>query len=345
MEHAVDCLITGATGLLGRSVLPLLLQTSASVRCLVRRRSNNVLPRSWPESPSLEIVHGNLLSQSDMDRALEGIRVIYHLAAESRGPPASIFAGTVLGSKNLLRAILRVRPARVVLVSSLNVYGLANADPRVPVTEAFAIEEHPEKRDVYTHSKVWQEQLFREHLSGSGIELTVLRPGYIYGPSQQHLPARMGLCIGNLLLHTKPNTPLPITYVENCAAAVVFCGTSRVTAHEIYNIIDDDVPTCSRYLRLSRGIKPRVLGLTSPYLGFIGLACLNRLAHKVSAGHIPLVLTRYRCRCAWRGHHFSTQKLKSVGWKQPIATDAALERTFSSRSIEGYMEWPLRGGV
>jgi nucleoside-diphosphate-sugar epimerase len=345
MEHAADCLITGATGFLGRSVVPLLVQTSASVRCLVRRSSNNVLPRSWLGLSNLEILHGNLLSPTDMDLALEGIRVLYHLAAESRGPPATVFASTVVGSKNLLRAILRVRPARVVLVSSLNVYGLANADPRVPVTEASDIEEHPEKRDVYTHSKVWQEQLFREHLSGSGIELTVLRPGHIYGPSQQHLPARMGLCIGNLLLQTKPGTPIPITYAENCADAVVFCGTSKDTAHEIYNIVDDDVPTGSRYLRLSRGIKPRVLGLTSPFWAFTGLACLNRLAHKISAGHIPLALTHYKCSCAWRGHHFSTQKLKSLGWKQPVATGAALERTFSSRSMGGYMELPLRGGV
>jgi nucleoside-diphosphate-sugar epimerase len=345
MDNAVDCLITGATGVLARSVVPLLLQKSASVRCLVRSRSNSVLPRSWLESSNLEILHGNLLSPTDVDRALEGIRVIYHLAAESRGLPATIFAGTVVGSKNLLRAILRVRPARVVLVSSLNVYGLANADPRVPVTEAFGIEERPEKRDVYTHSKVWQERLFWEYLSGTGIELTVLRPAYIYGPSQQHLPARMGLCIGNLLLQTNPHAPLAITYVENCADAVVFCGTSKDAANEIYNIVDDDVPTASRYLRLSRGVKPRVLGLTFPFWGLTGFACVNRLAYLASAGHIPLELTHYKSSCMWRGHHFSAQKLKGLGWKQPIATDAALERTFSRRSVDGYIELPLRGGV
>jgi 2-alkyl-3-oxoalkanoate reductase len=346
VEHAAECLVTGATGFLGRSVVPLLLQKSASVRCLVRRRSSRVLPHSWAGLSRLEIVHGNLLYPRDIDRALEGIRVIYHLAAEPRGLPATVFASTVVASKNLLSAILRVRPARVVLVSSLNVYGLARADPRVPVTEAFDVEERPEKRDVYTHSKVRQEQLFREHLSGSGIELTVLRPGYIYGPAhQQRLPPRMGLCIGKLLLQAKPGTPLPITYVENCADAVVFCGSSKNSGHEIYNVIDDDVPTGSRYWSLNRGIRPGVVGLTSPFWALTGLASLNRLAHTVSAGHIPLVLTRYKCSCAWRGHLFSNRKIKNLGWQQPIATAAALERTFSNRPVEGAMALPPEAAV
>ena len=345
MGRAADCLITGATGFLGRSLVSLLLQRHTSVRCLVRRRNGLGLPLSWSAAPSVEIVHGNLLSPTDTDRSVDGVRVVYHLAA-SRGLPATIFAGTVVGSKNLLQAILRVRPERVVLISSLTVYGLAKADPRVPVTEAFGVEEHPEKRDVYAHSKVWQEQIFREHLAGSGIELVVVRPGYIYGPGQKHLPARMGLSLGNLLLQVKPRTPLPLTYVENCADAIVFCGNADAAADETYNIFDDDVPTGSQYLKLSRGMNPSVWGVTSPFWAFTGLAYLNRLAHKATDGHIPLVLTPYRACCAWRGHCFANQKLKNLGWRQPVSTTVALERTFCDRTrLEEKMELPLRGAA
>jgi nucleoside-diphosphate-sugar epimerase len=279
-----------------------------------------------------------------MDRAVEGVRVVYHLAAESRGLPATIFAGTVVGSKNLLQAILCRRPERVVLVSSLNVYSLANADPKIPMPEDFPLEEHPEKRDVYTHAKVWQERLFREYLAGSGVALTVLRPGYIYGYGQSHLPARMGLCLGNLLLQGKPNAPLPITYVKNCADAVVFCGRSQRAANETCNIIDDDVPTACQYLRFTRRRNPGIRGLASPFWVYLALAHLNRWAHKVSAGQIPLVLTRYKASCAWKGHSFSNQRLKNLGWKQPVPTADALKQTFCNLTVtEDYWEAQLRG--
>lgn len=345
MPRRADCLITGATGFLGRSVVALLLKTGVSVRCLVRR-PNDVYPASTaaPDADSNpEIVHGNLLSPTDMDRAVEGVRVVYHLAAESRGLPATIFAGTVLGSKNLLQAILERRPQRVVLVSSLNVYGLANADRKVPVAEDFPIEEHPEKRDVYTHAKVWQEQLFREYLAASGVELTVLRPGYIYGCGQRQLPSRMGLCLGNLLLQVRPKAPLPITYVKNCADAVVFCGTSQRAANETYNVVDDDVPSGSQYLRFSRRSNPGIRRLNSPFWVYAGLAHLNRWAYQASTGQIPLVLTPYKAGCAWRGHSFSNQKLKNLGWRQAVPTAEALEYTFSNpTATEECLEAQLR---
>jgi nucleoside-diphosphate-sugar epimerase len=345
MPRRADCLVTGATGFLGRSVLYSLLTQGVFVRCLVRRRGDVWLASadSPAQDSNPEAVYGNLLSPIDMDRAVEGVRVVYHLAGESRGLPATIFAGTVVGSKNLLQAILRRRPERVLLVSSLNVYSLANADPKIPVAEDFPMEERAEKRDVYTHAKVWQEQLFREYLAGSGVELTVLRPGYIYGHGQSHLPTRMGLCLGNLLLQVKPKVPLPVTYVKNCADAIVFCGRSQRAANETYNIVDDELPTGSQYLRFARRSNPGIRGLASPFWVYAGLAHFNRWAHKASAGQIPLALTRYKAGCAWRGHSFSNQKLKNLGWRQPVATTDALEHTFSNpRLTEEYLEAQLR---
>lgn len=345
MSRREDCLVTGATGFLGRPVVRLLLRKSISVRCLVRRSGDDCVAStgSPAQDSNLETVHGNLLSPTDMDRAVEGVRIVYHLAAESRGLPATIFAGTVLGSKNLLEAILRRRPERVVLVSSLNVYGLANADPKIPVAEDFPMEEHPEKRDIYTHAKVWQERLFREYLTGSGIELIVLRPGFIYGYGQNHLPSRMGLSMGNLLLQVKPNAPLPITYLNNCADAVVFCGSSQRAANETYNIVDNDLPSGSQYLRFTQGRNSGIRGLNSPFWVYARLADLNRWAHKRSAGQIPLVLTRYKAVCGWRGHSFSNQKLKNLGWRQTVPTADALARTFSNATLsQEYSEAQLR---
>jgi nucleoside-diphosphate-sugar epimerase len=345
MQRVADCLVTGATGFLGRWVVSLLLRKGVSVRCLVRRTTDfDFSTRSSDAVPSrLEVVHGDLLSPTDMDRAVDGAQVVYHLAAESRGLPATIFSTTVVGSKNLLQAILRVRPERVVLVSSLNVYGLTNADPTNVVTEDYAVEEHPGKRDAYSHSKIWQERLFRDYLDGSGIELTVVRPGYIYGTSRSELPARLGLSLGNVLMQLKRHAPLPITYVENCADAVIFCARTKEAASETYNIVDDDVPTGSQYLELSSALSASLRVLPSPFFAICALCYLNSIAHKCSAGQIPLVLTKYKAACSWRGHRFSNQKLRNLGWRQPVPSREALERAFAQPILtDESAEMPLR---
>lgn len=333
MQSRVDCLVTGATGLLGRAVVAGLLKNGASVRCLVRQSNHNrealsSLSGLVAQSARSEIVRGNLLSPMHMIRAMDGVRVVYHLAAEMRGLPATIFAGTVVGSRNLLQAILYARPERVVLVSSLNVYRLANSDPSHIVTEDFALDGHPEKRDVYTHAKIWQERLFREYLAGSGIELTIVRPGHIYGPSQNQLPTRLGLSFGGVLLLAKPGKSLPVTYLENCADAVILCARKTEAANEAYNVIDDVAPTGIEYLNRYRTLTGHLRAMYSPFVAFLALAYLNRLGNKLSAGQVPIVLTRYKAECAWRGHQFSSEKLKRLGWQQPISTEKALAIAF-----------------
>lgn len=351
MQRGVSCLVTGATGFLGRAVVAGLLKNGISVRCLVRDSARN--REAFSSSSSLvaqsarsEVVRGNLFSPTQLIQAMEGIRIVYHLAAEMRGLPATIFAGTVVGSKNLLQAILRARPERVVLVSSLNVYGLANSDPRDIVTEDFALDQHPEKRDVYTHAKIWQEQLFHEYLAGSGIELTIVRPGHTYGPTRNQLPARLGLSLGGVLLLAKPGKSLPVTYVENCADAVILCAAKREAANEAYNVIDDGAPTGAEYLNRYRMLNGLPWPVHWPFVGFSALCHLNRLGNRLSAGQIPIVLTRYKAACAWRGHQFSSEKLKHLGWQQPIPTEKALAIAFHDARFEttsvGSVRVPLR---
>ena len=351
MPTEADCLVTGASGFLGRTVVNALLKKGARVRCLLRESSETPIASSRIEqSGQCEIVRGNLLSPVQIARAMDGVRVVYHLAAEMRGLPATIFAGTVVGSKNLLDAILRSRPRRVVLVSSLNVYGLAGADPRDVVSEEFALDDHPEKRDVYTHAKIWQERLFVELLTESGIDLTIVRPGHIYGANRRQLPARLGLSFCGVLLRARTSRRLPITYVENCADAVIFCGTKREAVNQAYNAVDDGAPSSIECLKWHRRVSGTPRTIRMPHVGFSALAYLNRVGNRWSAGQIPIVLTRYKSACAWRGHFFSNQKLKSLGWQQPVSTQEALALTFpfstsSKVPPNEFVQVPLRSAT
>src|SRR5438105_13090046 len=131
-------LVTGAAGFLGQVVVErLLAHGHFDLRCFVHPNSNTApLQETNKRFPAARIEYqtGNLASLDDARRAVENIDVIYHLAAGMRGLPATIFANTVVASKCLIEAV-RDKKRRVVLVSSLGVYGTSFLKARTLVEE------------------------------------------------------------------------------------------------------------------------------------------------------------------------------------------------------------------
>ena len=125
-------LVTGAGGFLGRALVgKLLALPGADVRCMVRSAAQGERLRELAAAhplARLEIVTGNLLARGDVARAVEGVDVVYHLAASLKGSPADIFLNTVVASDRLLDAIAD-RPRTLIAVSSMGVYGTAALRP------------------------------------------------------------------------------------------------------------------------------------------------------------------------------------------------------------------------
>ena len=90
-------LVTGATGHVGRPLVEALLKQGEKVRVLVRDKTL--------ASAGVEIVTGDLLDKNAVNRAIEGIDTIYHLAAVvdyKATPKKLMYAVNVNGTKNIL---------------------------------------------------------------------------------------------------------------------------------------------------------------------------------------------------------------------------------------------------
>jgi nucleoside-diphosphate-sugar epimerase len=329
----VKLLVTGANGFLGTALVQALLaRGERDIRCFVRLggRTNRLesISARYPAA-KVEIFAGNLASRGDVGRALTDVDVVYHLAATMRGAPADVFKGCVVNSERLIEGIKTAgRGVKVVLVSSFGVYGAGDAPGTRLLTEESPIEPYPERRDVYSHAKIWQEKLFWEARSKLGLPLVVARPGVVYGPRGAPISSRVGISLFGLFANLGGDNILPLTYVDNCAEAIVQIGREGRDG-EVYNVIDDDLPSCSQYLHRYRRDVKRLRTVRLNYRLLYALSKLVEWYAGWSKGQLPATLTPYKVRATWKGSRFSNRKLKQLGWKQTVPTDIAIGRTFA----------------
>ena len=134
---------------------------------------------------------------------------------------------------------------RLVAVSTFSVYDYSNLKAGSVIDETTPIDLHPTKRDEYAQTKLLQEQLYRAEMARR--EVVILRPGMIYGRDNLW-HALLGAELGPLFLRIGSRATLPMTYVENCVAAMVAAIDATGVAGETINIVDDDLPTQAEYV-------------------------------------------------------------------------------------------------
>jgi nucleoside-diphosphate-sugar epimerase len=330
----VKALVTGAAGFLGRELVARLAVAGwRDVRAFVRPGNDvSALRRIDDANPGtrIELCAGNMTERADVEAAVRDVDVVFHLAAAMKGSAADMFLNTVVGSRRLLDALAGREGTRVVLVSSLGVYATAALARGARLDERTPLEPHPEKRDPYSFSKWRQDVLFQEYRARAAFPLVIARPGVIYGPGGPALSARVGVNVFGLFLSLGGSNRLPLSYVSNCADALIACARRADAAGTVVNVVDDDLPTCREYLRRYRREVRALRTLRVSYAAMQGMSwALERYARQ-SHGQLPAVFTPYRTAALWKGTRFSNELLKAIGWRQEVPTAEGLRRTFAA---------------
>jgi nucleoside-diphosphate-sugar epimerase len=332
-------LITGATGFIGSRVLDCLLERGfRNIVCLIRPSSRAsgieaMANRRFPGT-QIELVRGNLLSRQDCEAACKDVTAIFHLAAgtgEKSFPDA--FMNSVVTTRNLLDASLRcARLRRFVLVSSFSVYSNRQKPQWRLLDESCPIEEHPELRgDAYCFAKVKQEQIVTEYGKNFGIPYVVVRPGNVYGAGKHEIVGRVGIGTFGVFLHLGGSNTIPFTYVDNCAEAIVLAGLVRGVDGEVFNVVDDDLPSSRKFLRLYKQNVRRFRSFYLPSVFSHALCYLWEKYSQWSKGQLAPVFNQRRWHAFWKKTHYSNKKLRSkLGWKPGVSTAEGLRRYFQS---------------
>lgn len=175
----MECLVTGATGFLGRHLVRALVKRGHRVRALSRR-----------EAPALErdgasVVLGDVLEPATLAPALEGVEVVFHLAGQvqHKGTPTALYDLHVGGTRNVLEAAQAARAQRVVHVSTSGTVAVSTRADRIAREDApYAIE--TVRRWPYYLSKIYAEKVA---LEPRDVPVVVVSPSLLLGPEDEGL--------------------------------------------------------------------------------------------------------------------------------------------------------------
>lgn len=228
-------LVTGGTGFVGSHVAEQAIRRGHAVRCLARPNSDTAFLRAV----GAEVVPGDLTDAAALAAAVRGVDVVVHSAAKvgDWGHVDEYRQVNVEGLRLLLDAVKGAPLQRFVHVSSLGVYAARHhfgTDEREPLPD--------DHIDGYTQSKVEAEKLALEYHRRHGVPVTVVRPGFIYGPRDRSVLPKLvtQLREGWIIYIAKGKYALNTTYVGNLVDAIFLAAEHPAAVGEVFNITDGE---------------------------------------------------------------------------------------------------------
>jgi nucleoside-diphosphate-sugar epimerase len=233
----VRVLVTGATGFTGSHLVRHLSRAGQDVRALIRPTA---VRAPWLEHVRAERVVGDLLDTESLRRALEGVEVVYNIAAlyrEAGRPSVEYRAVNALAVGQIVELAKIAGARRVVHCSTVGVHGDIEHPP--------ANEDAPLRPgDVYQDTKLEGEQIGRETAARVGMELVIARPSGIYGPHDERLFKVFGKVAQRRFVMLGSGTNYyHVTYIDDLCDGFMLCGAVPAAAGRTYILAGAELTT------------------------------------------------------------------------------------------------------
>ncbi|MBA4205002.1 NAD-dependent epimerase/dehydratase family protein [Pannonibacter phragmitetus] len=249
-------LVTGGSGFVGGHLIRRLL--SDGWRVLALGRSDKA--RAEIEALGAEPVEGDLLDRTALAGAMEGIEVVFHVAAHFKlwGPMSLFRRINVEGTRNVVEAAERAAVRRIVYVSAAAVV-MGRPEPMRGVTEDMPLHKMPFA--PYAASKAEAEEvLLAANGRRAGFSTVAIRPPFIWGPGMPALDRMVETVrAGQFQWVAGGGQALSTCHVDNLCHALILAA-DRGSGGEAFFVSDGEDTTLKSFLtRLlaSRGVTPK----------------------------------------------------------------------------------------
>ncbi len=319
--------VTSAAGFVGLALVRRLLADGDVVRgivlpgdpCLAELRAAGAPER-------LQIVEADITDAPSLSAVFAGATRAFHSAALVHAwvPWERFRAVNVGGTQNVARACVE-HGVRLLAVSTSDVFGIPDGEERMD-------ESSPVKRwhEPYADSKIEAEQWLWSFRDSHGLELSIIYPGWVYGPGDRAFFPNLAQAIRDgLMMFWARNVRLAWVYIDNLVDACVLASEHPQALGHGYIVHDEaDGPTmeevCAQIANVI-GCPPPTRHVPYP-LAFAAATLAQSLWRWLGKKSTPPLLT-VDVKAFGYQWNLSSQKIrKQLGWAPRVSTAEGMQQ-------------------
>jgi nucleoside-diphosphate-sugar epimerase len=325
-HHTPVSVVTGAAGFVGGALVRRLLADGDEVRAIVLPNDAlaGELRRAAAAEPRLRVVSGDITDTASIAPAFEGADRVFHTAAlvHAWAPFERFHRVNVGGTRNVAEVALAAGVTRLVALSTSDVFGLPRG------TEVFD-ESSPLRRwhEPYADTKIEAEQwLWRFHRD-SGMPVSVIYPGWVYGPGDRaFFPGLADAIAAGSMLFWYRGARLPFVYIDNLVDACLLASATPSAVGRGYIVYDSQEIAMEELCgRIAAAIGARPPRLHIPYSAAHAIASLMQIGWRLSRRATPPPLRTVDVKAFGMQWFFSNARARrELGWDPRVGFEEGL---------------------
>lgn len=259
-------LVLGSTGFIGRELLRQLSTSDRRTRLLLRSPSK--LSSDLPDG-RFEILRGDLTRAADLQKAMDGVDCVVHLARATAKTWAEYERDEIEVTRQIAETALAAGVKRLVYTGTIDSY-YAGAGAGT-ITEDTPLDPRIESRNLYARAKAASEKLLMGMHRERGLPVVICRPGIVIGPGGSPFHWGVGRWWHGSVcqLWGAGRNKLPLVLVEDVARALALAQEMPGVEGQSFNLVADPCLTAGDYLdELDRAGGFRLRRLPTPIWRF-----------------------------------------------------------------------------
>jgi nucleoside-diphosphate-sugar epimerase len=320
-------LVTGGTGFVGSHLVDQLLQRGWTVRCTVRPTSD----RRWLEGKPAESCVADLGTGAGLDRALEGVDAVFHVAGVIMAPSLEQFrAGNATASKRMVDAAVAARVPRFVHVSSLAAAG--------PAPEEGGIDEEAECAPISAYGQTKLEGEREVWARRDQLRVTIVRPPVVYGPRDRGLLELYKVLAAGVRPQIGGPKHVSIVHVDDLVRGLADCATSDGAAGQVFYLSNARALTYAELTgTILAGLDRSALPVPVPdrVVRLLGALTEDVLALVGRGGMFNRDKAREMTQKYWVCNPSKAKRI--LGWEASVPIDEGLRSTLAWYRGEGWV--------
>jgi 2-alkyl-3-oxoalkanoate reductase len=285
------------------------------------------------EQVPADICVADIGDRSAIAPALAGVDCVIHCAARTGpwGPESEYLRTNVLGLETIVRAAMAAGVRRFVHVSSITVHG-NNVHGEAAENSALHADPNP-----YSRSKVAGEKLLQRMIRYEGAPVTIVRPGWIYGPRDTASFARIARMIeqGRMIIIGSGENRLPLIYASDAAEGVLLaCQAERAEGRSYLLVNDEPVAQRDFIAAIAAQLDVPMPTRRIPYDLAMALGTLSETLGHLARRQQPPPVTRYGLELLGGENRFVISRARrELGFSPSIGLAEGVRR-----SVEWYRD-------